>query len=325
MLQHSARPAALQLAAALTATVVVVDALWLALGRVTIDTALIAAQVASLLAIVAGMMLVDRLVAWRLAGDNSAVARHLKALAASLTPIAVCTGLMAVFCLAGVILSYLAASLALPLQDDALARFDRALGLDWPAMIAWLAAYPALTQGLVVAYNSIFIQAPLVVVMLAIAGRREQLSEFMGALVLAGTLAVLISAVLPAVGGYTFHKLDPAGTAFAGPLTGIWYLEEFLQVRAGTLAHIDIRNLQGLIQFPSFHSALAVLFAVYVGTFSLLRWPALALNGVMLFSTLPIGGHHLADTLGGMAIAALSVHAMRRLHTNTVPRQAIAA
>ena len=52
MLQHSARPTALQLAAALTATIVVVDALWLALGRVTIDTALIAAQVASLLAIV---------------------------------------------------------------------------------------------------------------------------------------------------------------------------------------------------------------------------------------------------------------------------------
>src|SRR5262249_43716633 len=53
-----------------------------------------------------------------------------------------CTAQMIAFGAVGAPLSYLAASLNLPLQDSVFDALDRAIGFDWPALFAFITARP---------------------------------------------------------------------------------------------------------------------------------------------------------------------------------------
>src|SRR4028119_1838731 len=52
----------------------------------------------------------------------------------------------------------LAATSAMPLMDDALARFDEAIGFDWVAWVGFVRGHTALNAVLRVAYDSLMVQ-----------------------------------------------------------------------------------------------------------------------------------------------------------------------
>ena len=63
----------------------------------------------------------------------------------------------------------------------------------------------------------------------------------------------------------------------------------------------------GLITFPSFHAAAAVLLGwLYYGN-RLLRWPFVLLNAGMALSAIVVGGHYLVDIIGGVVVAILGI------------------
>ena len=66
--------------------------------------------------------------------------------------------------------------------------------------------------------------------------------------------------------------------------------------------------MQGIIQFPSYHAAGAVLLSYAVAGFP--RWivvPTIIVETVLIVSAIPIGGHHLVDVLAGAALAIASI------------------
>jgi membrane-associated phospholipid phosphatase len=70
------------------------------------------------------------------------------------------------------------------------------------------------------------------------------------------------------------------------------------------LRALDIPRL-GIIQFPSYHTVQTVMAAWATWH---MRWigPAnVLLTGAVLVTTLPIGGHHLMDIVGGALVSAL--------------------
>ena len=82
--------------------------------------------------------------------------------------------------------------------------------------------------------------------------------------------------------------------------------------RAGVLVISNLLNLGGIVTFPSFHAASAVLY-----TWALwpLRWsrPLVVLvNGVMLAATPLNGGHYFIDVIAGVAIAVSAIVAARQ-------------
>ena len=70
---------------------------------------------------------------------------------------------------------------------------------------------------------------------------------------------------------------------------------------------------RGLITFPSFHAALGVIFARAFWSVPWLRWPALAVNLLMIAATPVNGGHYFVDVAAGGAVACVAIWAAERL------------
>ena len=92
------------------------------------------------------------------------------------------------------------------------------------------------------------------------------------------------------------------------------HAEILLPARSGALRELGWEHINGIITFPSFHVAAAVLLGWgFLCTLSVVRWPALALNALMLISTVVIGGHYLIDVYAGLIVAMVAIAATERL------------
>lgn len=202
-------------------------------------------------------------------------------------------------------LSYLLIALAPPLVDGALAGWDHALGLDWPALQRAQAGLPEAAQLLLRgAYDSGLPQILLVLLYLGFSGRTPRLQDFLLRYGAATLLVILLSAPFPAAGAWKHFG--------AGSGADLAALTHFEALRDGSLRELALSRMQGLISMPSLHAAMAVLLAHALrGT--PLRWPGLALNLLMLAATPVEGGHYLVDVLAGVALA-LGVAAWRLPH-----------
>jgi PAP2 superfamily len=211
----------------------------------------------------------------------------------------------------GVVLTYLAASCALPLQDATMQRLDRVVGFDWLAWRDAMLSWPTLSWLLPIAYSSLQPQAALSIIYFAVSGRTARIGEL---LLLAGaTLAVtdVISAIYPTLGPFAEHGGGDAGY--------VAYLPDLLALRAGGPWHFKLFAMQGIVQMPSYHVVMAVLFTYAFRGTGLIGYGIAALNMVMLLSIPPIGGHYLVDMLAGGALA-LGAIAIQRTQWHGVSR-----
>jgi membrane-associated phospholipid phosphatase len=88
---------------------------------------------------------------------------------------------------------------------------------------------------------------------------------------------------------------------------------QFESVRNGTLRLLNPEFLNGIIQFPSYHTILAVLIAAaFKGLPRLFPWVVL-LEAIIIFTTRGIGGHFYLDIVAGLAIAFATIWAATRL------------
>jgi hypothetical protein len=90
------------------------------------------------------------------------------------------------------------------------------------------------------------------------------------------------------------------------------FLDAFNALRDGSLTNIDVSSVQGVVSFPSFHTMLGILITYALRDTRPLFIPVAAINAVMIVSTLPVGGHYLADVIAGAAISAAAIYGMGR-------------
>jgi hypothetical protein len=209
-------------------------------------------------------------------------------------------------------LTYVAASADLPMQDASLLAVDRALGLDWAAYVGYVDAHPGLAGLMNCGYAMIRWPIFAIPVVLAALGRYRRIEEFTFAFGLALFVTTLISGLVPAIGVYQQIGLDPGTLKHIDPGAYLDQLRDLPPTRAGILRHLQLLNLGGIVTFPSFHAASAVLY-----TWALwpLRWsrPLVVLvNGVMLAATPLNGGHYFVDVIAGVAIAVMAIIAARQ-------------
>ena len=197
---------------------------------------------------------------------------------------------------------FLAGALQRPLIDAALAAADRAAGLDWPACYRWLHDQPARWSTARFLYNS---EGPQVLLLILVLGTRRphRAREFFLGFAVCSLAVSVLGALLPAAGAYV-HYAVPDGLDRA-------YVRQYLALRDG-LRVFDVRTVQGIVQFPSFHAALAVLCA-YASRGTWLWWPALLLDVAIVVVTPVAGGHHFTDVGAGLLLAAAALWGGRRL------------
>jgi hypothetical protein len=203
------------------------------------------------------------------------------------------------------VLSYLCVTVNAPVIDGTLVRFDTSIGFHWLIVYGWVHSHPAIQTILRLAYESGGVQLLAVPALVGLMGRREELSEFVLLVMLAGVLVLLISTPFPASSTFVHFGVSDPGTAST--------VSHFDLLREGTLREFDLRQMQGLVSMPSFHTVLAVLYVNALRNVPYLRIPSTVLNVVMIASTPTQGGHYLADVFAGLLLSALTIFALRRL------------
>jgi membrane-associated phospholipid phosphatase len=215
------------------------------------------------------------------------------------------TAQLAAFAAVGAPLSYIAASVGLPLWDDALAIWDRSLGFDWMAWLAAMDAHPTLHLAFRFAYLSFTVQATITILALAFTHHLTRLRIFIFGFMLATFVTIAISALMPAQGVWGQLHLAANNYPNIDPATQSLHLAVFHGLRDGSFRTLMGLGSEGIITFPSLHAALGLLFMVAVWPLRYLRWVMIALNLLMIGATPIDGGHYFSDVIAGLAIAAL--------------------
>ena len=209
-------------------------------------------------------------------------------------------------------LTYIAAAADLPMRDASLQHLDEALGLDWRAYFYFIYERPKLIAALVLGYNIIGLPIFGIPVLLGMTRHHRRLQEFTLAFMLALIATTVISALVPAIGTYDLLGLkpDPAILKPGGYLDG---MRDLPLVRDGALRALDLRKLGGIITFPSFHAAAAVLYLWALWSVWWMRPLALIACSTMLVATPIGGGHFFIDVFAGIAVAVVAIVAALRI------------
>ncbi len=291
---------------------VVADVVWLPLSPLAFDWASARGLLKAAMAIVACAVLLA-VIDWRLVGDESRIATCLRWAARTVGRLAPILGIMALMTSSVALLSYLAASTNLPLQDARFATWDQTLGFHWTGWLAWTNAHPWLAKMLSASYHTSFAQIMILLTLLTVLGRDKDLWDFIALFAVTSLAVIAISIVVPAAGATAFHAPDASLLSSIHPNSGRWHLEAFLGVRNGTITAVSLDKLEGIVQFPSFHTVCAMITTYGLRHVPYVRWPVAVLNTVIIVSTLTEGGHYLVDVLGGAALTVGAIGLVRWL------------
>lgn len=192
------------------------------------------------------------------------------------------------------VMDYLVAGLRFQLIDKALIRSDAALGFDWQSSYIWISARPFVSNTLLAAYATLLPQIAISPVLLSGDTGCGDAREFIILLFVTSLVTTAISGVLPALG-----KAGMLGPAHITPI---------INARNGMLREISLGDIEGIVTFPSWHAAMGVVLAY---SLSKTRRAAVfffvPLNGLMIAATPAVGGHYLADTIAGCALATMAI------------------
>jgi len=203
-------------------------------------------------------------------------------------------------------LTYIGASVDFPLRDATLAYWDQLLGLDWTAYYRFITARPALVQYAYFFYAMISWPTIGVPLVLGLTKNYVRLQQFTMACILTVCVTALISSLVPAIGTYHQYGLptDFSGFKATGYLVQI---DRLPLARDGTLRVLNISQIGGIITFPSFHAAAAILALWGFWGVWWMRPLSFIANVGMLMATPLVGGHYFVDILAGVGLAALAI------------------
>jgi hypothetical protein len=205
--------------------------------------------------------------------------------------------------------------LGLPVRDPALLAIDRFVGIDGAAVLDWTWHQPAwFVHLLSVSYGGTV--AALFVSMLLLALLGDRLEVWRAAMCFVGSVVTtcLIAAVTPAVGMSTWVSPEFLARLPSGPARHFWpRFERFHDFHDGATAALRLDSLGAAVTFPSFHTIMGLIVAAMWRTRRAAFVPACIWLSLMLFSTLPFGGHYLVDLIGGTAVWGLWFAASKRL------------
>jgi hypothetical protein len=169
--------------------------------------------------------------------------------------------------------------------------------LSWPL---------EMRQALAAVYHSISAQPFILLAALFLLGEERRAWTFVTAWVAAVIVVLMIFPMAPATGTPPFF-IDFLGT--------------FEGARDGSLRTLDSRSLTGIITFPSFHAAAAVLLGWGFYHVPVARFVFVPLNIAMFASALLAGGHYLIDLPAGAAVAVVTILLAKSLHGGAGPRR----
>jgi membrane-associated phospholipid phosphatase len=131
--------------------------------------------------------------------------------------------------------------------------------------------------------------------------------------------ACVIAGLLPAVGAYVHHAPAQAIRDMIAADAGVWHLQHYEALRAGAFRVFELRHTEGIITFPSFHTACALLVPLALRGMGVVTALAWAFAATVMVSTVPIGGHYLIDVIAGAAMTVAVMHGLGKVRWPLAP------
>jgi membrane-associated phospholipid phosphatase len=217
-----------------------------------------------------------------------------------------CILLFAIMSCLGAVLSYVAMLHSTGFTDATLSHMDVAIGFDWRRADQFVLRHPAFHDLLANAYLTCFWFPFVIWGVLSWIDDGARLYRFLLAFGIALAATDMIFFFFPARAAFDYY-----GGGAGLPANARQYGAAIAGLRDGSLTTIDLAHLQGIITFPSFHAAMAVLFVWAVWPAKWLRAASLAINGLMWVAAVPIGGHYAVDLIGGSLVAWAAIFLTR--------------
>ncbi len=204
---------------------------------------------------------------------------------------------------------YEATSFGFPLNDGWLRAFDDWIGYSPSRLVNWTKSQPLLDYWLTWVYLFIVPETLLTVLAVAFSNKRRLLEQFTCQFMLGTAVCAIFTCFLPANGPLHNHGITP--TEWQQP-----FLDHFRELRTGDPFLFSWKGTEGLVTFPSFHTAWAI-FLIFVWR-EQTRWltvPLAILNLLIIFSTLTTGEHYVFDVIAGFLVAWFCIAVSKRLTT----------
>ena len=195
---------------------------------------------------------------------------------------------------------YLAVAMNRPLADPWLARADAALGISVPDVVAWTSAHPRLVSILVVSYYSLAVQFIAAIVLLGLYYRdRDALWEYVFNFHVCLILTLIGLALFPAMCAFSYY-------GFESLIDQTRFIRHFDALRRGTFTVLQLKELEGLITFPSFHVAGGLMVTWAFRRYHWMLAAMLVLNTLMIASTVLLGPHYAVDLIASAVVFGTS-------------------
>jgi membrane-associated phospholipid phosphatase len=218
-------------------------------------------------------------------------------------------GQLVVVMIMGLMLTYVASTVPLPYRDFELHAVDRWIGFERSAYLEFLARNDWLRAILGFSYDTLLPQGILVLFVLPAVRRVDRLQRYVIAFAIAVTATAAIAIFVPAANAAIY--LDRLPTDLSG--SGLGYFPTLQGLRSGTIRSVSFDAMEGLISFPSFHTANAILIVWTLWPIVPLRFLLLPLNALLIASTPLCGAHYVTDIAGGAAVAFAAILVASRL------------
>jgi PAP2 superfamily len=192
--------------------------------------------------------------------------------------------------------------------DQQLAAFDARLGYVWSDFVTLVAPYKQTMDALKIVYSSSFNQIVLVIVILGLASKIDDLHTYMVTLSLGLLICISVWALFPSSSPVGFQPLPDEIADQLGLVLNAAKGAELRRLAVEGIVAYPPPQLEGLIGFPSFHTVMLVATVYAVRNVKLAFWPILAWNLAMFPAILIHGAHNLVDVFGGLAVVAFSIY-----------------
>lgn len=192
-----------------------------------------------------------------------------------------------------------------PLIDHALAKADMLMGFHSLKVLNWTYAHPHVKHFLSLMYDMVGYQLFVIPLMLAFWLDKKAVEIFL--------LSIIASYLI----GTTIYYFFPT----AG-LTAVFSSPHFLPGEHETFKkfydvhhHIPFSFTGGgMIAFPSFHVAWAVLLTYACRHKKWILYPLIVVNIAIIVSTFMLGWHYLIDVFGGLLLAVIAIVIADRIY-----------
>lgn len=215
------------------------------------------------------------------------------------------------FSMALSLFNYMLLPLNGPTMDASLASVDALMGYHWPDVMAWAADHPGWSLAMKYAYMSTIPQFALLIVLLGLTGRADDLHQLLVSVTITATFTICFWGIFPSIGSTSLYDLPDELWQQVSPVVDLAYANDLKAVIAFGPETISPKEVRGLVAFPSYHAVLAFT-AVYISRRILWLFPFfLAVNLLILPSIFIHGGHHFVDLPAGFAVFLLGMAASR--------------